>query len=38
MYEAERMADDGTTTGRGPTVVAPAETPGLTGLLTLAVA
>jgi predicted PurR-regulated permease PerM len=38
MYEAERMADEGTITGRGPTVVAPAETPGLTGLLTLAVA
>jgi predicted PurR-regulated permease PerM len=34
MYEAERME----TTERRPTVVAPAETPGLTGLLTLAVA
>jgi predicted PurR-regulated permease PerM len=32
------MADDGLTAGRRPTVVAPAETPGLTGLLTLAVA
>jgi predicted PurR-regulated permease PerM len=31
------MADEGTTTGPRPTVVAPAETPGLTGLLTLAV-
>jgi predicted PurR-regulated permease PerM len=37
MYEAERMADDGTVTERRPTTVAPAETPGLTGLLTLAV-
>lgn len=32
------MADDGATTDRRPTAVAPAETPGLTGLLTLAVA
>ncbi len=32
------MADDGEMTGRRPTSVAPAETPGLTGLLTLAVA
>lgn len=32
------MADDGMTTDRRPTMVAPAETPGLTGLLTLAVA
>ena len=31
------MADDGTTTDRRPTMVAPAETPGLSGLLTLAV-
>jgi predicted PurR-regulated permease PerM len=38
MYQAEPMADDGATAGRRPTVVAPAETPGLTGLLTLAVA
>jgi predicted PurR-regulated permease PerM len=38
MYEAERMADDGRVTERRPTTVAPAETPGLTGLLTLAVA
>jgi predicted PurR-regulated permease PerM len=38
MYEAEQMADEGTTTGPRPTAVAPAETPGLTGLLTLAVA
>jgi predicted PurR-regulated permease PerM len=38
MYEAEGMADESTITGRGPTVVAPAETPGLKGLLTLAVA
>jgi predicted PurR-regulated permease PerM len=38
MYEAERMPDDGGITERRPTVVAPAETPGLTGLLTLAVA
>src|SRR5471030_2371359 len=37
MYEAEAMADEGTTTGPRPTAVAPAETPGLTGLLTLAV-
>jgi predicted PurR-regulated permease PerM len=34
MYEAERMQ----TPERRPTVVAPAETPGLSGLLTLAVA
>jgi predicted PurR-regulated permease PerM len=34
MYEAERMP----TPERRPTVVAPAETPGLSGLLTLAVA
>ncbi|MEA2737032.1 MAG: hypothetical protein QOH05_339 [Acetobacteraceae bacterium] len=32
------MADDGRMTERGPISVAPAETPGLTGLLTLAVA
>ncbi|HEY1413618.1 MAG TPA: AI-2E family transporter [Rhodopila sp.] len=32
------MPDDGRTTERRPTVVAPAETPGLSGLLTLAVA
>jgi predicted PurR-regulated permease PerM len=38
MYEAEPMADDGNSTERRPTAVAPAETPGLTGLLTLAVA
>jgi predicted PurR-regulated permease PerM len=38
MYEAEGMADEETITGRRPTAVAPAETPGLTGLLTLAVA
>jgi predicted PurR-regulated permease PerM len=38
MYEAERMADDNNITERRPTSVAPAETPGLTGLLTLAVA
>jgi predicted PurR-regulated permease PerM len=31
------MADEGVTTGPRPTAVAPAETPGLTGLLTLAV-
>lgn len=31
------MADDGEMTGRRPTAVAPAETPGLSGLLTLAV-
>src|SRR5476651_285295 len=37
MYEAEPMADEGVTTGPRPTAVAPAETPGLTGLLTLAV-
>ena len=37
MYEAESMPDDGTTTERRPAMVAPAETPGLTGLLTLAV-
>src|SRR6201989_2980771 len=34
MYEAERMED----LERRPTVVVPAETPGLSGLLTLAVA
>jgi predicted PurR-regulated permease PerM len=38
MYEAERMADEDRIIERRPTVVAPAETPGLTGLLTLAVA
>jgi predicted PurR-regulated permease PerM len=38
MYEAERMADDSRITERRPTAVAPAETPGLSGLLTLAVA
>jgi predicted PurR-regulated permease PerM len=38
MYEAERMPDDARITDRRPTVVAPAETPGLSGLLTLAVA
>jgi predicted PurR-regulated permease PerM len=38
MYEAERMPEDATAIERRPTVVAPAETPGLTGLLTLAVA
>jgi predicted PurR-regulated permease PerM len=38
MYEAERMADEGSIAGPRPTAVAPAETPGLTGLLTLAVA
>src|ERR1700712_1578672 len=38
MYEAERMADESNLTARRPTAVAPAETPGLTGLLTLAVA
>lgn len=32
------MSDDGIIDGRRPTAVAPAETPGLTGLLTLAVA
>lgn len=32
------MADNGVTTDRRPTTVRPAETPGLTGLLTLAVA
>ena len=32
------MADDGGLTERRPTIVAPAETPGLSGLLTLAVA
>src|SRR5882757_3400451 len=36
MYEAEAMAEEGTELR--PTVVAPAETPGLSGLLTLAVA
>jgi predicted PurR-regulated permease PerM len=35
MYEAERMADD--VTERRPASVPPAETPGLSGLLTLAV-
>jgi predicted PurR-regulated permease PerM len=38
MHEAEPMADDITTTERRQAVVAPAETPGLTRLLTLAVA
>src|SRR6201994_500509 len=38
MYEAERMPEDATAIERRPTVVAPAETPGLSGLLTLAVA
>jgi predicted PurR-regulated permease PerM len=38
MYEAERMADEDLMIERRPTSVAPAETPGLTGLLTLAVA
>jgi predicted PurR-regulated permease PerM len=38
MYEAERMPEDATTIERRPTVVAAAETPGLSGLLTLAVA
>jgi predicted PurR-regulated permease PerM len=38
MYEAERMADDGRMTERRPISVAPAETPGLSGLLTIAVA
>jgi predicted PurR-regulated permease PerM len=38
MYRAEPMADDEVTDSRRPTVVAPAETPGLRGLLTLAVA
>src|SRR5580698_1349679 len=38
MYEAERMPEDARTIDRRPTVVAPAETPGLSGLLTLAVA
>src|ERR1700688_3811219 len=38
MYEAERMPEDSRTIERRPTVVAPADTPGLTGLLTLAVA
>src|ERR1700693_3246484 len=36
MYEAERMPEDATAIERRPTVVAPAETPGLNGLLTLA--
>jgi predicted PurR-regulated permease PerM len=38
MYEAERMADGDTMIERQPAAVPPAETPGLTGLLTLAVA
>jgi predicted PurR-regulated permease PerM len=38
MYEAEPMADEDMMIERRPTSVAPAETPGLTGLLTLAVA
>jgi predicted PurR-regulated permease PerM len=38
MYEAERMPEDARPIERRPTVVAPAETPGLSGLLTLAVA
>src|ERR1700760_5200584 len=37
MYEAERMPENVTVIEPRPTVVAPAETPGLTGLLTLAV-
>jgi predicted PurR-regulated permease PerM len=38
MYEAEPMADDDKDTDRRPAAVAAAETPGLSGLLTLAVA
>ncbi|WP_428535821.1 AI-2E family transporter [Rhodopila sp.] len=38
MYEAERMADDSGPAERRPAVVTAAETPGLSGLLTLAVA
>jgi predicted PurR-regulated permease PerM len=38
MYEAERMPEATRITEPRPTVVAPAETPGLSGLLTLAVA
>src|ERR1700728_3782999 len=38
MYEEERMPEDARPIERRPTVVAPAETPGLSGLLTLAVA
>ena len=38
MYEAERMADEGAITERRPATIEPADTPGLTGLLTLAVA
>jgi len=37
MYGAERMSDQGATTERRPASVPPAETPGLSGLLTLAV-
>jgi len=37
MYEAERMSDQSSIIERRPTTVAPAETPGLSGLLTLAV-
>src|SRR6195952_5775362 len=38
MYEAEPMADDGRIIEPRPAAVTAAETPGLTGLLTLAVA
>src|SRR6195952_2691871 len=38
MYEAEPMADDDRMTERRPAAVTAAETPGLSGLLTLAVA
>jgi len=37
MYEAEWMPDEAMTTGPQPAQVPPAETPGLSGLLTLAV-
>jgi predicted PurR-regulated permease PerM len=37
MYEAEGMPDEAITTGPQPAQVQPAETPGLSGLLTLAV-
>jgi predicted PurR-regulated permease PerM len=37
MYEAEQMPEQFPTTERRPTTVPPAETPGLNGLLTLAV-
>jgi predicted PurR-regulated permease PerM len=38
MYRVERMADETATTERRPATVPAADTPGLTGLLTLAVA